>query len=110
MPGQLLDQGRALAKHLTAEIIEKIQRRAQANNLNRGLSLSLPYFDDQDLVMKTRDFVVIPAGRIGFDRRFVVGAALEEQARVARDTCLSPSTRHFLSMQLSMFERAFHLP
>jgi hypothetical protein len=110
MASQLLDQGRAMTMHLTMEIIGKIQRRVQANNLNRGLSLSLPYFDDHDFTFKTRDFLVIPAGRIGFDRCFVVGAALEERARVSWDDSLSPSTRHSLLMQLSMLERAFHLP
>jgi hypothetical protein len=105
-----MEQGRALAEHLTTGIIEKIQRRAAENNLNRGLSLTLPYFDDQEMALKTWDFVVIPAGRIGFDRRFLVGSALEEQARVARDARLSPSTRHSLSMQLRMLERAFRQP
>jgi hypothetical protein len=108
--GQLIERGQALALHLTVMIIEKIERRVQADDLNRGLSLSLPYFDDQNLEMKTWDFVIIPAGRIGFDRRFVVGAVLEEQTRVTRDNHLSHTTRHDLAMQLGMLERAFSLP
>jgi hypothetical protein len=48
MLGQLINQGRALARFQTREIIATIKRRAAANDLNRGLSLSLPYFDDQD--------------------------------------------------------------
>ena len=54
--GQLVNQGRALARYGTREIIKNIKKRASAGSLNRGLSLSLPYFDDQDLVMRTRDF------------------------------------------------------
>jgi hypothetical protein len=105
--GQLVNQGRALAKFQTNEIIAKIKRRAQANNLNRGLSLSLPYFDDRDLVMRLWDFVVIPASRMGFYQAFIPLAALDEQANVAQDHRLSPSTRHYLLVQLRMLERAF---
>ena len=61
-------KGRALARHETQEIIRDIKRRAAAQDLNRGLSLSLPYFDDQALGMKLHNFQVIPAGRIMFDR------------------------------------------
>jgi hypothetical protein len=107
MLGQLVNQGRALARFQTGEIIQTIQRRAAAHDLNRGLSLSLPYFDDQDLVVKTHDFQVIPAGRIMFVPAFVVRAAREEQAKVAQDTRLSPSTRNHLLAELKMLEQAF---
>jgi hypothetical protein len=60
--GQLVNQGRALANHQTRRIIQTIQRRALAQELNRGLSVSLPYFDDQALKLKTNPFVIIPAG------------------------------------------------
>lgn len=105
--GQLINQGRALARYETGEIIRTIQRRAAANDLNRGLSLSLPYFDDQDLRMKMYNFEVIPAGRIMFVKAFVVRAAREEQAKVAQDTRLSPSTRKHLLAELKMLEQAF---
>jgi len=49
MLGQLVNQGRALANHLTNEIIGLIKTRAAEQSLNRGLSLRLPYFDDQEL-------------------------------------------------------------
>ncbi len=107
MLGQLVNQGRALARHLTGEIIRTIQRRAAANDLNRGLSLSLPYFDDQSLQIKTRDFEVIPAGRILFIPAFVVRAARMEQAKAAQDTRLDPSTRAHLLHELSILEKAF---
>lgn len=107
MLGQLINQGRALAAYETEEIIRVIKQRASANDLNRGLSLSLPYFDDQALTAKTHDFDVIPAGRIMFTPAFVVRAAREEQVKVAQDTRLSPSTRKHLLAELTRLEQAF---
>ena len=109
MLGQLINQGRALARHQTGEIIQTIKHRAAAHDLNRGLSLSLPYFDDQALEMKMNDFEVIPAGRIMFVPAFVVRAAREEQVKVAQDTRLSHSTRIHLLAELQALEKAFEL-
>jgi hypothetical protein len=107
MLGQLVNQGRALARHQTRDIIQTIQDRAKAQSLNRGLSLSLPYFDDQDLRIKNHNFVIIPAGRIMFVPAFVVRAALEEQAKIAQDTRFSHSTRIHLMAELQMLGDAF---
>ncbi len=107
MLGQLINQGRALARYQTREIIHTIQERARAQSLNRGLSLRLPYFDDQDLKMELHHFVVIPAGRIMFVPAFVVRAAREEQAKVAQDTRFNSSTRKHLMLELQMLEDAF---
>lgn len=107
MLGQLINQGRALARYETGEIIAEITKRAKAQDLNRGLSLSLPYFDDQILRMKTHNFEVIPAGRIMFVPAFVVRASEQEQAKVAQDTRLSPSTRKHLLSELRLLESAF---
>lgn len=110
MLGQLVNQGRALARYRTNEIIQTIWRRARAQDLNRGLSVSLPYFDDQDLRLRTHSFEIIPAGRIMFVPAFVVHAALAEQAKVAQDTRLSVSTRQHLLAELRLLEAAFALP
>jgi hypothetical protein len=107
MLGQLINQGRALARYRTQEIIRVIGQRAAAQDLNRGLSLSLPYFDDQVLRMETRGIQVIPAGRIMFVPAFVVRAVREERAKVAQDTRLNPSTRHHLLAELEALEQAF---
>lgn len=107
MMGQLINQGRALARYQTHEIIQTIKQRAAARDLNRGLSLSLPYFDDQALAMKRHDFEVIPAGRIMFIPAFVVRAAHLEQAKVGQDTRLSLSTRKHLLVELKVLEEAF---
>jgi hypothetical protein len=107
MLGQLVNQGRALARYETREIINTIKERAAQHDLNRGLSLSLPYFDDQDLVMALESFEVIPQGRIMFVPAFVVRAAREQQAKVADDTRLSLSTRKHLIQELGMLGAAF---
>jgi hypothetical protein len=110
MLGQLVNQGRALARYETRDIIRTIRRRAEASDLNRGLSLSLPYFDDQDLEMRARDFEVIPTGRIMFVPAFVVRAAREESAKVAQDTRLDPATRRHLVEELELLDQAFSEP
>jgi hypothetical protein len=105
--GQLVNQGRALANYEVLEIIRTIKRRASASDLNRGLSLSLPYFNDQTLAMENYSFEVIPAGRIMFVPAFVVRAAREQEAKIAQDTRLSQSTRKHLLAELSTLEQAF---
>jgi len=107
MLGQLINQGRSLARYETQEIIITIKHRAASNDLNRGLSLSLPYFDDQTLEMKTHDFEVIPSGRIMFVPAFVVRAARREEAMVAQDTRLSASTRKHIMAELKKLEENF---
>ena len=107
MLGQLVNQGRAFARYQTNEIIRTIKKRAAANDLNRGLSLSLPYFDDQELQLNTHYFEIIPSGRIMFVPAFVVRAARREQAMVAQDTRLSPSTRKHLLDLLHRLEKSF---
>jgi hypothetical protein len=110
MLGQLVNQGRALARYKTQEIIRTIQERADAGSLNRGLSLSLPYYDDQELQMGITSFEVIPAGRIMFVPAFVVRAAREEAAKRVQDTRFSPSTRKHLLAELQMLESVFYRP
>ena len=105
--GQLVNQGRALARYEVEEIIRTIHRRASSQDLNRGLSLSLPYFNDQTLTIEMYNFEVIPAGRIMFVPAFVVRAAREQEVKVAQDTRLSYSTRKHLLAELRALEEAF---
>jgi hypothetical protein len=105
--GQLVNQGRALANFRTAEIVCEIKTRAEKQTLNRGLSITLPYFDDQTLQMDKTNFEIIPAGRIMFVPAFVVRASHGEQAKVAQDTRLNASTRKHLLVQLKALETAF---
>jgi hypothetical protein len=105
--GQLINQGRGLANFKTAEIIREIKARAEKQTLNRGLSITLPYFDDQDLQMDKSNFEIIPAGRIMFVPAFVVRSSRGEQVKVAQDTRLNSSTRKHLLGQLKTLETAF---
>jgi hypothetical protein len=105
--GQLVNQGRALASYEVGEIIQTIKRRSSTHDLNRGLSLSLPYFNDQTLTIENYSFEVIPAGRIMFVPAFVVRAAREQEAKIAQDTRLSQSTRKHLLAELATLEKAF---
>ncbi len=105
--GQLIQQGRVLAQFQVREIIQSIQQRAASNLLNRGLSLSLPYFDDHALEMRCWQFQVIPAGRTLFSPAFVVRAVWLEQEKLSRDPYLSSSTRKHLLEELISLERAF---
>jgi hypothetical protein len=105
--GQLINQGRQLASFKTLGITREIKARAEKQALNRGLSITLPYFDDQTLQMDKTDFAIIPAGRIMFVPAFVVRASRGEQAKVAQDTRLNASTRKHLLAQLETLETAF---
>jgi hypothetical protein len=105
--GQLINQGRLLANYRTAEMICEIKERVEKQSLNRGLSVSLSYFDDQSLVMEQSHLEIIPGGRIMFIPAFVVRACRGEEVKVAQDTRLNASTRRHLLTQLKNLETAF---
>lgn len=107
MLGQLVNQGRAMAYYQSQEIIQAIQCRAAEHKLDRGLRLSLPYFNDQKLLIENHNFIVIPAGRIMFVPAFAVLAAREQQIKVAENLNLSFTTRKHLLAELHDFELAF---
>jgi hypothetical protein len=107
MLGQLVNQARTLAVYQTKEIIARIKERAAAGSLNRGLKLSLPYFDDQELRLDVSNFEVIPAGRIMFVPAFVARAAQQEEVKVSQDTRFNPSTRKHILHLLNLLQRAF---
>jgi len=105
--GQLVNQGRALAHYKVLEIITTINRRATVHDLDRGLSLSLPYFNDQTLKIEDYDFDIIPSGRVMFIPAFVVLAVRNQGAKIAQDTRLSRSTRRQLLNELAILEETF---
>jgi hypothetical protein len=104
---QWIALGHKLAHEQTLRIIDTIRQRAADHQLDRGLSISLPYFDDEALALKVHRFQVIPKGRVMFVPAFVVLAAQREQTRVARNRRLSASTRQHLLDELVLLERAF---
>jgi hypothetical protein len=91
-------------------IVRKIRRRARSRSLDRGLSLSLPYFDDAAMEIRSWEMEVIPRGRIPFVAAFVVLAARREKAWVAAAPGLSESTRLHLVGLLEVLEREFAGP
>jgi hypothetical protein len=105
--GQLVNQGRALARYHTREIITRIHKRVANGSLNRGFSLSLPYFDDGALCMRLFPVEVIPTGRIMFVPAFVVVAMQHAQAQVHDDNHFNHSTRVHLIGLLRSFETEF---
>jgi hypothetical protein len=105
--GQLVNQGRALASYEVEEIIKTIKHRATSHELDRGLSLNLPYFNDQTLALENYQFDVIPMGRVMFVPAFVVLAVRAQGAKVAQDTRLNKSTRRHLLMELGTLEETF---
>ena len=105
--GQIINQGRALAQYKTHQIIQTIQDRVAKGTLNRGLMITLPYYNDQDLCMAETNLEVVPAGRISFKPVFVVRAVSLEYAKVAQDTRFNSSTRKYLLKELEMFEQVF---
>jgi hypothetical protein len=107
MRGQLVNQGRLLARYETNEIIDAIQRRVKNHILNRGLSLSLPYFDDEDMELKNLELNVIPAGRVMFVPAFLVLAISSEEVQVAHNNWMSASTRQHLLAELKSLKMAF---
>ncbi len=102
-------RGRELAGLAVEEMIDEIRRRAASHQLDRGLRLSLPYFDDRRLSLRRRDFTVIPAGRILFVPAFVVIAVEREMERVNGDRQFTDTTRRHLLALLDRVRRAFRL-
>lgn len=102
-----ISRGQTAARLATEEMIEELQRRAAAHQLDRGLRLSLAYFDDRRLALRWRTFTVIPRGRILFVPAFVVVAVEREIERVRADRQYTPSTRDHLIALLHELMRAF---
>ncbi len=102
-----VNRGRELARLGVEELARDIRRRAAAGRLNRGLSISLPYFDDDALELRRREITVIPRGRVLFLTAFVVLAARREAERVRDDASLSATTRDHLVEELRWLGSVF---
>jgi hypothetical protein len=88
-------------------IVGKIWRRARSRTLDRGLSLSLPYFDDGAMEIRRLEIEVIPRGRVMFVPAFVVVAARREKQRVASEASMTEGTRQHLIDLLGILEHEF---
>jgi len=105
--GQLVNQGRALARYEVGQICEKIRQRATSHDLDRGFSLSLPYFNDQTLALELYNFEVVPPGRVMFLPTFMVLAVRAQGAKVIGETRFNRMTRLNLVKELYTLERTF---
>lgn len=105
--GQLVNQCRSLCSYRTNEIIATIQKRVSNNSLNRGLRITLPYFDDQSLLLRKIEFEIIPPGRVMFVPAFMVMAVQQQITMTQHNTTLNYSTRKHLLVQLASLEKAF---
>ena len=105
-----VSRGRRLAEQAVEELVDEMARRAAAHQLDRGVRLSFPYFDDRRLSLRWRDFTVIPRGRILFVPVFVVIAAEREIERVRQDRQYTESTRLHLAELLERLRAAFAIP
>lgn len=109
-PREAIARGQDLARSAVDELIEELWRRAGDHQLDRGVRLSFPYYDDRRLSLRWRDFTVIPRGRILFVPAFVVLAAEREIETVRKDHQFTDSTRHHLVGLLERLRQAFARP
>jgi hypothetical protein len=105
--GQLVNQGRAFARYQVEMLCRAIKQRAISHSLDRGLSLSIPYFNDRTLLIESYKFDIIPAGWVMFVPAFVVLAVRAQGAKIVQDTRLSQSTRRHILLELGTLEQAF---
>jgi hypothetical protein len=108
--GEVIARGQDLARSAVDELIEELWRRAGNHQLDRGVRLSFPYYDDRRLGLRWRDFTVIPRGRILFVPAFVVLAAEREIEKVRKDHQFTDSTRCHLVGLLEKLRQAFARP
>ena len=101
------EQGRELARLQLHEMIHKIQSRAREHRLDRGLTVSLPYFDEGAGEQRWREVVIIPRGRVPFVPAFVVLAAEREREAVLQDSRLGEGARRALVKALEKLAGAF---
>ncbi len=104
---QWIEQGRAYCVYLTKTIASVIRRRESESTLNRGLSIRLPYFDDQLLEIKYLEIEVVPGGRITFEEFFLTQAVQQTKKRITADIKLSPTTRQHILAELTCLESYF---
>lgn len=100
-------RGRALAHLAAEEMIAEIKLCAARHLLDRGLRLSLPYFDDRRMAVRHWEFTITPKGRILFVPAFVVLAAEREIVRVRTQREFTETTRSQLLTELQLLAAAF---
>jgi hypothetical protein len=98
------NQGKWLSAFLLNELVADFDRLLKENSLNRGISFSLPYFDDRTLDVCYYNFSAIPAGRVMYTPAFVLLAIQKEGVRLFHNSQLSPNSRENLLQTLSAIQ------
>lgn len=106
---QWVIQCQAYVENLMKQIIQKIQRRVAENSLNRGLSLSLPYFDYQAMQINNLEIEIIPKARIPFRPEFIFQAVQETKEKINNDSKLDTETRSHLMEELDLLDKSFSI-
>lgn len=104
--GPEAERWRELARVEVEDMVVKIRKRGSEHRLDRGLSFSLPFFDDAAGEIRWRLIEVIPRGRIPFVPAFVAQAIDREAAQVRQEALSAPTCDHLLSL-LETIRRAF---
>ena len=99
--------GRELARLGLEELIAEVRRGAAGGQLNRGVTLRFPYFDDVALELHHHRMIVVPRGRVLFVPAFVVLACEREAAAIRRVSGISESTRQHMLEALERLTDAF---
>ncbi len=107
VPPEAARRGRELARLELEEIVAKTKRWGASGRLNRGLRVSLPYFDDGAAEMRWLDLDIIPPGRVLFVPAFVVLGAYRGAQTVRQNPKLSDSTREHVLSLLCELQQAF---
>lgn len=104
---QWIEQGRAYSEYLTKQIVAEIRHRNSQHTLNRGLTIRLPYLNDQLLEIEFLEIEVVPAGRIAFEAVFLLQAIHRTEQRLSENIKFSPTTRQHILAELKILETSF---
>lgn len=103
----LIQQGRALARLFTDQLIKEVSTSWKTGDLARGLTLYVPYLDERTYQIARYAVLVTPGGRIPFRPQFVVSACRVAEREVRNHPALTQSTRWQLLARLDQIIQAF---
>lgn len=103
----LTQQGRALARLYTNQLIEEVRTGWKTGEIARGLTLFVPYLDERTYQIARYSVIVTPGGRIPFRPQFIVSACRVAEREVRTHTAFTQSTRWQLLARLDQILQAF---
>ncbi|MBX3081618.1 MAG: hypothetical protein KF716_08265 [Anaerolineae bacterium] len=106
---QVTEQGAALAHAQTLDIIENLKQLWQRQSIGGGLTLFVPYMDEDSYHMRGYRVEVMPNARIPFRPDFVVSACRLAEQQVRQNRLFAQRTRWQLLTLLDLISQAFEL-